>query len=226
MDAKLTALVLLLGAASPSSVPVHDELAEMPWLHNLLGAHVTSTPVASEDETAWSAETECGTGAAQRLELVTDIAATAGKETLRASLDGGLVLRDSEGHVLAQQPGYDCIGTADEISALATGSAFLDRTIALAVTHGGHREQSVELAMFRVSEDGRIAAVFTAEVEFRDGETARRGGVWLLPGALIYQRPTGRPTLWTFDTVVGAYLYRGAFEQEDAPLHAEPPPMF
>lgn len=225
MKLKLAAVVIALGATGTThpSAP-QPQMAEMPWLHGLDGAKITSTPkpsATSIDEL----DEGCAAGAFAPFELVADVAPTAGNETVRASFVDGVVVRDREGAVVASASGYNCEGSADEIVALAAGSAHRDSTIALAFTYGGRREQVTALALFRIGFGGKLDPVFTAEVEQRTDERVRRGNVWLFPNGLIYQRPGGRPTIWVFDPVDRAYLYRGPLEETDEPPHVEPPPI-
>lgn len=199
----------------------------MPWLHGLDSARITDEPQAhvADRMSADTEELECATGATHGLELTADVSPSAGMETVLASYAHGIVVLDREHRVVGSTGGYECQGSADEIAALAVGRAFLVPTIALAITHGGHEEQTTELALFRIGFRGRLEPVFTAEVEVRSGEGVRTGAVWLIPNGLLYQRPGGTTGLWIYDAVGGAYLYRGLFEHTDEPPHAEPPPV-
>jgi len=211
MYMKLAAVALSLGATAPNPVSMPRAIEAFPWLHNLSAVHVTDEPRAGASELG------CSSGASQSLSLVADIVPGRGRETIVASLTDGVVVRDREDQPIGRAPGYDCTGSADEITALATGSAFGAPTIALAITHGGHRVQATELALLRVDARGRLEPVFTAEVEERAGDTVRRGSVWVIPGGLIYRHPRRNTALWTFDPVAGVYLYRGGFDETTAP---------
>jgi hypothetical protein len=203
----LAAIALVLGGAGRGAPPSPPEIDGIPWLHNLASVRVT------DEET---------TG---RLVLVADAMKGRGHETVVASYTSGILVLDREGQTIGSAPGYTFHGSADEITALAVGTAFGEPTIALAITRGGHREQWTDLALYREDVSGQLDAVFTAEVEHRDGDTVEQGAVWLIPGGLIYRHPEGATALWTFDRVGGVYLYRGGFALREMPPHAEPPPM-
>ncbi|MBA3456565.1 MAG: hypothetical protein H0T42_25980 [Deltaproteobacteria bacterium] len=226
MDLKLPMLVLagtaMAGGGSTVRAP-----PQMPWLHGLDSVRVTDEPQRHvEDRMAAGYEDlECAAGATHGLVLKADIAPSAGMETILASYARGLVVLDHEDQVIASMDGYPCQGSADEVTSLAVGRAFLVPTIALAITHGGHEERTTELALFRIGFGGRIEPVFTAEVELRTGDNVRTGGVWLIPNGLLYQRPGGKTGLWIYDPVGGAYLYGGPLDETDEPPHAAPPPV-
>lgn len=227
MDLKLTTMALVGAATLGSGSSGRHTPLEMPWLHGLERARITETPqadVADRMPAAFDA-LECAASATHGLELVADISSSPGVETVLASYAQGALVLDHEGQVIASSPGYPCEGSADAITALAVGRAFLVPTIAIAVTHGGHKEQTTDLALFRLGFRGRIEAVFTAEVEQRQGNSVRRGAVWLIPNGLIYQSPGGRTALWIYDPVGSAYLYRGLLEDTDEPPHAAAPPV-
>jgi hypothetical protein len=156
----------------------------------------------------------CGAGAMTTYEVVADVARSPGPETVTATLTGGLAVYDVEHHLIATAPGYECEGSADEIVALATGSAFGEPTIALAVRQGGHRHDDVTLALFRIGATPRLEPAFTVAIEERDDDDVQRGGVWVLPDGLLYRGPGTRPlTLWHFDPVGRLYTFRGRLDQ-------------
>jgi len=214
MYIKLAAIALSLGAATPNRPSPPRAIEEIPWLHNLGAVHVTAEPRAGASDLG------CSSGASQTLSLVADIAPRGGTETILASLTDGVVVLDREDQPIGRAPGSDCTGSADEITALAVGTAFGAPTIALAITRGGHNAQSTELALLRMGDRGRLEPVFNGDVELREGDVVHRGSVWVIPGGLIYRYPRRNPTLWTFDPVPGVYLYRGGFDEAtERPLH-------
>lgn len=175
----------------------------MPWLYGLDGA-IASTGVAAPrapDEDLLAPG--CGVAASRPIELVADIAPSPGRETIVGSYSGGLAVFDREDHLVAETPGYPCEGSADELLAIAAGTAYGDPLLAVAATGGGHREAATWIALFRT---GRVLEpVFTGVVETRADDAVERGAIYLLPGALLYQRPGGRARLWRLDP--GARIY-------------------
>lgn len=197
-----------------ASCQVTQETPSIPWLHGL--ANPVSTDRAS-DEVArridtWSrfsdVDPECSTGTYPGMAIEADVAGDAGVETIMVSLSHGIVVTDREGAMITETPGYHCEGTADELEAIAAGDAFGARTIAIAATTGGHRESSTWVTLFRV--DGRrLDPVFTGTVEERRGDGVKRGGVFLLPNALVYRHPRGTPSVWIYNSDARAYVQPG-----------------
>jgi len=221
MKAWLLALSGLAGLAACGS-----ETPAIPWLYGL------SDPVASDvgsDEVArridFSGEfsdvdPECSTGAFPGIAITADVSPNPGRETIMASLAHGIVVVDSERRLIAETPGYACDGgSVDELEAVAAGSAYGAPTIAIAATGGGHRENSTWVSLFRVH-DHELDAVFTGTVEIRRGDDVERGAIILLPGALVYKHPEGKPALWFYNPVVRSYMLPTA-PLEDP--HPEPP---
>ena len=60
-----------------------------------------------------------------------------------------------------------------------------------------------DLDLFRIeSDDGgatRVQPLFSAPIEVRDGDEVRSGRIELVAGGLIFRRPAGRTTMWTYD---------------------------
>lgn len=165
-------------------------------------------------------EQRCGSGAYQAIQLTADVAPRPGPETILASYAGGVVVLDGEGQLVASVGGYRCTGSADELEALAAGVAFGDPTIILVAKAGGHRELSTFVGLFRIGFGKRLDPVFTATVETHQGWTARRGGIYMLPGALVYRLPDGRRGFYVFDPIAREYL--DPRDPLDDPTH-EPP---
>ncbi len=202
------ALVLL------ATCQVGQETPSIPWLHGLanpVSSNRSSDEVARRIDT-WSrfsdVDPECSTGNYPGIEIEADVAAQPGLETVMVSLAHGIVITDAEGELIAETPGYHCEGTADELEAIAGGDAFGARTLAIAATAGGHEESRTWLTLFRV--DGRrLDPVFTGTVEERRGTKVDRGGVFLLPNALIYRAPRGTPAIWFYNSDARAYVQPG-----------------
>ncbi len=219
MNWKLVIAMLALGA-TPTDSPSRRGVASIPWLHGLSGAVVTDTP--SPTEPMDEADAECSAGARAVLRLETNFGSTSGNEIIEASVTGGVVVRGRGEQLVAAAPGTVCEGSADEVVALAVGTSFGQPLIAVAATHGGHREQITDLTLFSIGFAGRLDPVFTGEVEHRSEQRVVRGDVWLIPNGLLYQRPGGSTTVWVFDPVGRAYFHRGSLEPNDEPVHDEP----
>jgi hypothetical protein len=190
-----------------------EQTPSIPWLHGL--ANPTSSNRAS-DEVArridtWSrfsdVDPDCS-GTYPGFEFEADVARNPGVETVLVSLSLGIVVTDSEGLLITETPGYHCAGSADELEAIAAGDAYGARTIAIAATTGGHRESSTWLTLFRV-EGRRLDPVFTGTVEVRHDKAVSTGGVFLLPNALVYRPPGGKPSVWIYSSDARAYVEHG-----------------
>lgn len=205
----------LLGviAASQLSGALSRGPAALPWLHGLSEARTTEgVPGAPGDP-----EAACPADAQAPLQIVADVAPAAGRETITATLTGGIHVTSIEGIELAATPGYPCEGTADALESLSVGRIFHEPVIVLALTSGGRREQMTWLGVYRVGPYGGIDALFAGAVEMRVDGVVRSGKVTFLPGALIYRPPGRRDSLWVFDPVVRTYTPRGPLEREGEP---------
>jgi hypothetical protein len=205
----------MLALAGLTACHVVDEVPKMPWLHGLSDAVASDR---SSDELGrrmaeWSERVDydpaCPPGSYPAIQVFANVAPPAGLERIWISLAHGVAVFDHEGQLVSETPGYPCSGSADELEAIAGGDAFGAPTIAIAATTGGHRVSSTWISLLRVSPDRQLHAVFTGTVEERDGETVRRGGVFLLPNALIYRHPDGKPTVWFYNEAARAYLVPG-----------------
>lgn len=139
-----------------------------------------------------------------------DLADGPGNEIVEASYTEGIVVRDTEGNVLAHAPGFDTSGgSTDDIDALAIGDAQIGTPVlALAATKGGHNESITWLTLYRVANSGELQPTFTGEVERHEGRTTKTGIVTVIPGGLIYQPPTGELSVWLYDESLGRYVQR------------------
>jgi hypothetical protein len=207
--------VLAALAVTQLSVAAADS-PSLPWLHGFGGARVRAS--ADPGSVGWfGAEVDCPADAQAPLRLVADVSPTAGRETIVATLTGGIRVTSSEGVELATSAGYPCAGSADELEVLAAGSVFGDRTIVLAFTSGGRREQQTWLGVYRIGFGGEIDSLFAGVVETREDGIVRTGSVTFIPGALIYRPPGHHDSLWVFDPVVHTYTPRGPFDHEAEP---------
>ena len=196
--------------------PAHGEPGSrpsLPWLENLRSVRAVdaTAPIAAFALEDHDAEDDCIGGLGATLALHADIAPAAGRETIYASYRGGVVVVGSEGQTIATGPGYDCEGSADGIEILAAGAAFGVPTIVIAATSGGQRERMTWIAMLRPGRNGELDTVFAGAVELVEDGIVRRGGITILPGALLVRDHLGGVGFWTFDPVAGVYVPRGAY---------------
>ena len=209
MRALLLGVIAVLASDVPRAAqPVH---AALPWLFNLqntVAVEDSVENVARAPDSTGDRDSTCSFSPTQ-LRLTADVTGSPRPETIVASYGEGIHVFNEEGRLIGSTPGYPCGGSADEIEVLAAGTAFGDRTIVVAVTTGGRREQLTWLAMFRVGFNGRLEAVFAGAVEQRaDGDVAQ-GSVTVLPGALLVRDTLGGVGYWVFDPTAGVYLPPG-----------------
>ena len=201
-----------IAALGFTACQVAQDIPTMPWLHGLSDV-VSSDRALDEVGRRMGDRSEhdrdCAPGAYTGIELTANVAPAAGTETIQVSLAHGVVVLDLEDQPIAEAPGYECEGSATELEAVAAGDAFGMPLIAIAATTGGHRVSSTWITLLRVGPDRTIDAVFTGTVEERDGETVRRGGVVMLPNALIYRHPRRQPRVWIYNPLARAYLVPG-----------------
>lgn len=206
--------ILLLGViATQLSGPPVRARGPLPWLR---GASETRTTEGTPG-TAGDPEAECPADAQAPLRMVADVAPAAGRETITATMTGGIHVVSSEGIELASTAGYPCGGTADALESLSVGRIFHEPAIVLVFTSGGRREQMTWLGVYRVGPYGGIDALFAGVVETRIDGVVRTGRITFVPGALIYRPPGHHDSLWVFDPVVRTYMPRGPFDHEAEP---------
>jgi len=178
-------------------------VAALPWLQGFFA------PTASSDAGSY----DCVSDDPQAMVIHADVAGSPGVEQIVASYHFGIVVRDRAEHVIAQLPGLDCEGSADELVAIAAGDGAIGvPLLAIAATSGGFRESRTLLTLYRVSATGGLQPVFSGEVERheradRDNEErlTRTGIVTLIPGGLVYRDPSGGSSLWIYDAKLGRY---------------------
>jgi hypothetical protein len=178
---------------------------DIPWLHGLDHA-VSSTGVGVPRAPAdYNVEPGCGVAASREVELVVDVARTAGRETIVATYSTGVAVFDHEDHLVMETPGYPCEGSADELDAIAVGDAYGTPMLALAATSGGRRETQTWVSLFHIG-NKRLDPVFTAVVETRADDTVTSGAIYLIPEGLLYKRPGGSHALWRIDPASKIYV--------------------
>jgi hypothetical protein len=186
-------------------------LVAMPWLQGFFTPAATAEG-SSHDVVAelaeWQVPDESCVGAAYGgMSLVADLTPAPGNERVLASYTQGVFVLDAHRSVLAQAPGNECEGSADELVAIAAGDGAIGvPLVALAATTGGRNESLTWMTLYRVGEGGTLAPVFVGEVERRLDRTTRTGTVTLIPGGLVYRHPAGVTSLWTYDGWLGRYV--------------------
>jgi len=181
----------------------------LPWLHNF-AVQAESTRARSDvvdRMSRWRApDASCSAVAYGGFAITANVADAAGDEEVLASYTQGVLVLDAGGKLIASATAPGCNGSADEIEAIAAGDAHVDRpVIAMAVTTGGHRESATWLVLYRVV-GGLVTPAFSGVVEDHVGPRTRIGAVTLLPGALLYQAPTGMQTLWVYSAEQQRYI--------------------
>lgn len=184
---RLVALLCVAGCQTPPSLP---------WVHGLT-ERAASTGVEAPGAPAEDPREDCGVAASRPIELVADVAPSAGRETIVASYQSGIAVFDREDHLVAELPGYPCQGSADELDVIVAGTAYGDPVLAVAATTGGRRETSTFVALFRPG--ATLTPLFTAVVETRADDKITRGAIYLLPDSLLYRRPGGGTALWRLE---------------------------
>lgn len=173
----------------------------MPWLHGF-------TATAASD-----VQHEYAGGLS-----VTFAFADGESETVTASYADGLSVVDATGHVVGSTLGFDQVGSADELVAIAAGDGQIgDPLIALAVTTGGHRLATTSLVLYRVRPSGDLREVFDQPIEERDGEEVVTGSVALFPRMLVYRAPSGEVSLWDYDEGCSCYAKHGGAPERPEP---------
>jgi hypothetical protein len=191
-------------------------LAALPWLQGFFApAAVTGPP--SIDVGAELAEwrepdeaciaTAYG-GLALHAELLPELE---GPEAVLATFTQGVFVLDGERHVVAQVPGFQCEGSADELVAIAAGDVAIgEPVVALAATAGGRAESITWLSLYRISDGGELQPIFIGEVEHHADGTTAAGLVTIVPGGLVYRDPAGRASTWIYDLALGRYVEQPA----------------
>jgi hypothetical protein len=189
----MTRLLLLVAACSACQAAS----SELPWLHGIddvrLGTLVAPGR-APDDEQLCSQD-----DAYNRIELVANVTPHAGRERLIASYADGLQLWQGDGTLLALVPGRECVGSRDEVRALASATIHGEPVLVLVLTAGGRNERTTVVELFRARASGRLDRVFAGVVEQVRGDDIATGTIMLLRRRLVYRAPDGRVTTWRFD---------------------------
>lgn len=226
MNARCLVVVASLAGCQIASPPANESPA--PWPRGMSGLVTTDEASASATESLheWLPieDDSCNTAAYHAVELVADVAPSAGAETILASYANGIVVLDREGQLLASTTGYRCDGSIDEVESLAVGRVFGEPTIVVIARTGGRREYATFAGLFRVGDGKRLDPVFTATIEEHAGEDVRRGVIYMLPNGLVYRLPDGRYAFYVFDPVGRVYVVPGdpLYDPDHEPSLDEP----
>ncbi len=178
----------------------------MPWLFGFATTATADGPTEAAERAA--AEIASSNDAAYgAVEMRAELTGGGTPETVLAAYGLGIIVRDAEGHTVARAPAFAPEGSADSIVSLAAGLAGLDTPVlAVAYQHGGHRENQVTLALYRVGDRGVLEPLFSAPIEEHEGSDTRAGSLVLVSSQLSYRGPDGVVTRWRFDPARGRYL--------------------
>jgi hypothetical protein len=194
-------LALALGACG-NLVPPPQAL---PWVFGFATTATADGPTeaAARDALGLGASDDAAYGA---LELRAELGTGGEAETVIASYGLGVVVLDAAGHTVARAPAYPPEGSADSIIALATGEIGIGTPVlAVAYQHGGHRENTVTLALYRTAEHGQLQPLFVAPIEEHAGDDTHLGTLVVMPRQLSYRAPDGVTSSWAFDARHGKY---------------------
>ena len=184
--ALLIALVLGTACDNLSAPPPPS----MPWLHGFSAVAVTDTltPQASRriaSVLATAAEDDYG-----GLELRADLAGDTRTETVLASYSLGVAVMDPGGRLVALAPAFDAGGSADDLISLAAGDGQLGSpVIVLAVQTGGHRENAIWVAIYRMTGTRALQQLFFAPIETHEGSETRTGTLTFTRSGVSYRAP-------------------------------------
>lgn len=147
------------------------------------------------------------------IELQANVTGDGRRETVLVSYQAGTVILDAAGRTIASAPGFELSGSADDLISAAVGDGQLRAPLILvAFQSGGHRENTIFLAIYRVHRK-RLEQVFLAPIEEHDGMETTVGAVVFVPSGIYYRAPgSSTARRWTFDAQRQRYLETGGSE--------------
>jgi hypothetical protein len=171
------------------------------WLPGLQAVAFSDHPSGRGEERLGPPTRDCQTSDTAVQSITADVAAESGAETIIASIAHGVVVFAAEGQELARAA-VGCGGAGDELEAIAFGTAEdIGRVIAVLVRTGGLAETTTRVDLFRIDGEDttELERLFSGPVEVRDGDRFATGRLELVPGGVLFRKPGGRSTTWTFD---------------------------
>ena len=201
---------ILLACETPAGTVV------VPSLHGVLviaGSDHPSPEVVDRLGTWTDSDPDCVGDEYGGMVLVADVAPQAGDETVLASFSQGVVVLDAAGHRIASAPGFDCMGSQDELIGIEiVRSSFDAPVIAVAVAQGGRRESTTSIELFAL-DGSRLDRLFAGEIERHDDAGIHTGDVTVVPGGLIYMHPTEGTSVWRYDRATHRYVIGRVVDQ-------------
>jgi hypothetical protein len=124
------------------------------------------------------------------------------------SYQAGTVVLDPAGRMIASAPGFELSGSADDLLSVAVGDGQLRAPLILvAIQAGGHRENTISLAIYRVQRGKNLERVFLAPIEEHDGMESALGSLTFVPSGILYRAPrSAAASRWTFDVQRQRYI--------------------
>jgi hypothetical protein len=191
----------------------------MPWLHGFSASAASDAPTSEASRRIASALATAVEDDYGSLELRADLAGDARTETVLASYRLGVAVVDPAGRLVARAPAFDAGGSADDLISLAAGDGQAGAPIiVLAVQTGGHRENAIWVAIYRMTGARTLQQLFHAPIEIHEGSETRTGALTFTRAGVLYRAPgAAAATSWTLDARRGRYVER-------APLARSAPP--
>jgi hypothetical protein len=173
----------------------------LPWIHGL------ASTASNDVEAPEIAERMAGLVGTRDNGGYGGIGVTFGDGSVLASFHQGVIVLDGKDLVIGRAPGFDPMGSADDLLAVAVGDAGLDKpVIVVAVTRGGHRENTTSIVVFQTGRQSQLQRIFDAPVEEHDGDQTFTGSLVFVSQGLVYQRPRGSVERWRFDSSRHRYV--------------------
>lgn len=201
---------MLVLAASCDNISL-SPVSAMPWVRGFQATAASDVPTLAAAQRISALRNTDEYGA---IELRADVAGDAKLETVLVSYPAGTMVLDRAGRMIASAPGFEFSGSADDLISVAVGDGQLRAPLILvAIQAGGHRENTIFLAIYRVNRSRNLEQVFLAPIEEHDGMETAVGSLTFVPAGIVYRAPR-LPTAsrWTFDVHRQRYIEQGGIE--------------
>jgi hypothetical protein len=183
----------------------------MPWVKGFQATAASDVPTLAAAQRISALRNTDGDRA---IELRADVAGDSKLETVLVSYPAGTMVLDPAGRMIASARGFEFSGSADDLISVAVGDGHLRAPLILvAIQAGGHRENTIFLAIYRIHRGKNLEQVFLAPIEEHDGMETAVGSLAFEPSGIIYRAPRA-PTAsrWTFDAHRQRYIEQGRIE--------------